>query len=137
MPIVVAARLRVRDGQLTPEFGRHANLAIEQVKKANGCLATAFLEDAQLTFWNLSIWKDEATMLDYMRSGAHLAAMPDLKNLCDQATILRWEQENADVPTWLEVYARIPLEGRASMLTHPVPEHLLLSFPKPQIKEEA
>jgi quinol monooxygenase YgiN len=133
MPVFVVARLRVRDVQFMPEFGAHAMQSVAQVQQAAGCLGAAFLEDDNLTFWNATVWESEAAMLAYVRSGAHRAAMPSLAQICDQATMLRFEQPDSTLPSWLDLYSRLKAEGRASKLDDPAPEHFSREFPLPKL----
>jgi quinol monooxygenase YgiN len=135
MPLVIVARLRVRHPQFMPEFGMHAMQSVAQVRQAKGCLRAAFLEDQNLTFWNATIWESENAMLEFVRSGAHRAAMPNLARVCDQAIMLRFEQPDNNLPTWLDLHARLKPEGRASKLDEPAPEHFLREFPVPNGKE--
>jgi quinol monooxygenase YgiN len=132
MPLVVVARLRVRLPQFMPEFGTHAMQSVAQVQQAKGCLGAAFLEDENLTFWNATVWESEAAMLEFVRSGAHRAAMPSLAQVCDQATMLRFEQPDTTLPSWLELHARLQPKGRASKLDNPAPEHFSREFPVPK-----
>ncbi len=132
MPLVVVARLRVRSPEFMMTFGPHAMGSVEQVGRADGCLNAAFLEDANLTFWNATVWQSEAAMRAFRNSSAHGAALPHLAELCDEATMLRWEQASADLPSWTEAHARLKLEGRPSKVSHPSPAHLSLEFPAPQ-----
>jgi quinol monooxygenase YgiN len=132
MPLVVVARLRVRSPELMSAFGPHAMGSVEQISRADGCLGAAFLEDANLTFWNATVWRDEAAMRAFRNSDAHGNALPQLAELCDEATMLRWEQTSDALPSWSDAHARLKLEGRASKVNHPSPAHLSLEFPAPQ-----
>ncbi len=133
MPLVIAARLRVRAPEFMPVFGTHATQSIEQVKTAAGCLATNFLQDNNLTFWNCSIWKSETAMQAYMRSGAHKAAMPDLAETCCEAVMARWEQADASIPSWLEVHEKIVQTGKGSKLNYPSLAQETRDFPLPRV----
>jgi quinol monooxygenase YgiN len=133
MPLVIVARLRVRGPEHMPIFGMHALGSVEQVKHAEGCLGAAFLEDANLTFWNATVWRDETAMRLFRNTAAHASAMLHLAELCDEATMLRWQQASSDLPSWLEAHARLKFEGRASKVLHPSTAHVSLEFPLPRI----
>jgi quinol monooxygenase YgiN len=132
MPLVVVARLRVRSPELMAVFGPHAMGSVEQISHAEGCLGAAFLEDANLTFWNATVWQDETAMRAFRNSGPHANALPQLAELCDEATMLRWEQDSPELPSWSEAHARLKPEGRASKVNHPSPAHFSLEFPVPK-----
>lgn len=38
--------------------------------------------------------------------------MPKLPDWCDEASVTRWEQVGAELPTWAEAYRRMSAEGR-------------------------
>jgi hypothetical protein len=55
----------------------------------------------------MTIWQDEAAMKTYRNSGAHLKAMPKLRQWCDQSATARWQQNQAVFPSWQEAEQRL------------------------------
>ena len=62
-------------------------------------------------------------MRAYMSSGAHKPAMRKLVGWCDEASVVHWEQESAELPSWTEVHRRMQADGRASHVAHPSVAH--------------
>ena len=72
-------------------------------------------------------------MKKFMTSGSHRKAMRKLPAWCDEAAVVHWTQENAELPTWQEAYQRLKNEGRRSKVNHPSPRHQAYEFPEPKI----
>jgi hypothetical protein len=99
-----------------------------QVKKSGGFLGGGVLADRHRTFWTMTLWDDQASMLRYMTTGEHKAAMPHLLDWCDEASVVHWEQPEATKPSWGEAETRMRSMGRVSKVRHPSPQHATLSF---------
>jgi len=57
--------------------------------------------------------------------------MPRLLEWCDEASIVHWLQESAELPSWDEAHRRIQQEGRRSKVNHPSAAHLAYEIPSP------
>ena len=117
-------RLRVRSWIYLPAFFWHTQGAIRQARRADGFGQGALLADCCRTFWTMTAWDSEASMRAYMLAGPHRKAMPHLINWCDEASLVHWEQEGDDLPTWEVAHRRLCHEGRASKVRNqpePVP----------------
>ena len=128
MPLVSVTRFRARSIRFIPLFAFHANRAIAQVRKADGFIAGEVQRQADRALWTMTVWRDQAAMLAYMTSGAHGKAMPHLRDWGIEASVIRWTQDGAEVPSWLEAARRMREEGRPSRLRHPGPDHASLGF---------
>jgi hypothetical protein len=62
---------------------------------------------------------DEDAMRAFMLSGPHQRAMPKLFNWCDEASVIHWNQETAELPSWSEAHRRMVEDGRQSRVRHP------------------
>jgi hypothetical protein len=71
-------------------------------------------------------------MRTYRNTDAHKKAMSKLQHWCDEASIVHWQQENEEFPTWLQTHERMMREGRLSKVKHPSPQHLLEQIPAPR-----
>jgi hypothetical protein len=60
----------------------------------------------------MTAWEDAAAMNAFRVVGAHRGAMPKLLDWCDEASIVRWDQETSELPPWLEVHRRMVKDGR-------------------------
>jgi hypothetical protein len=131
MPFVSVTRLRLRSYRYLPQFLWFAISSGIQVKRSPGNLNAAFLRGSRLTFWTLTIWKDEASMRAFMMSGAHRKAMPKLLDWCDEAALGHWTQNAAALPGWKEAHRRIVTEGRLSKVRYPSPDQRANRIPEP------
>jgi heme-degrading monooxygenase HmoA len=129
MPLVSVTRFRPRSLLSMPEFTFHAARSMAQVRKAEGWLAGAVKRDGDQAFWTLTVWRDEAAMLAYVISGPHGVALPRLREIAVEASMVRWVAETDALPDWSEGVRRMRHEGRASRLKRPGPNHEGLSYP--------
>jgi hypothetical protein len=62
-------------------------------------------------------------MKAFMRSGVHGPVMKKLLEWCDEAALVHWTQDDANLPTWDQAHTRIRQEGRRSKVNHPSTAH--------------
>ena len=62
-------------------------------------------------------------MRAFMLAPPHLPAMRKLLEWCDEAALVHWSQEGAELPAWSDAHARMQREGRASKVNHPTEDH--------------
>lgn len=137
MAFVSITRLRVRSLRYLPQFLWYSVLSSRQAKRASGCLAVELLRDANHAYWTKTVWQDEAAMRGFMSSGAHHRAMPKLKEWCDEACVVHWEQASAELQGWQEAHQRMVADGRRSKVNHPSPAQVAYEIPKPKTEEES
>ena len=88
--------------------------------------------DRKLTFWTMTLWKEEADMRAYRNTDAHKKAMPKLQHWCDEASVAHWKHEGETFPSWIDAHERMLKEGRASKVKSPSPDHLAFKIPAPR-----
>ena len=81
--------------------------------------------------------RERDSMLRYMTTGAHKAAMPHLMKWCDEASVAHWEQEEMTLPSWEEADRRMREGGRISKVNKPSREHAGLNYRKPRTSGSA
>ncbi|MBF2026322.1 MAG: DUF3291 domain-containing protein [Oscillatoriales cyanobacterium C42_A2020_001] len=123
MAFVSVTRLRLRSWLYLPLFLRHAIPSSQQSMAAPGNLKTFTRQQRFSVFWTLTVWQDETSMRNYMRSGAHREAMPKLAEWCDEASTVHWHQEGIEPPSWEEATRRMLAEGRLAPVQHPSANH--------------
>ncbi len=123
MAFVSVTRLRLRSPLYLLLFLRHAIPSSQQSIAAPGNLKTLTWQQRFLVFWTLTVWEDEASMRNYMRSGAHRQAMPKLAEWCDEASTVHWHQEDVEPPSWDEAIRRMLAEGRLAPVKCPSANH--------------
>ena len=130
---VSLTRLRLRSFRFIPLFMIHAFRSVRQVKKAPGFLYGALLNDRSWTFWTMTAWDSQENMRQFMTTGSHKRVMPHLLHWCDEASVAHWEQQETDLPSWMEADKRMREGGRASKVRNPSPQHATLDYRAPRI----
>lgn len=134
MVVVSVTRLRVRHWRYLPGFFVQAIRSALQAKSASGNLAVSIVNDTRNTFWTCTAWENEAAIGSFMLSGVHRRVMPRLLKWCDEASVVRWAQDSAQLPLWSEVHRRMQEEGRPSKVAHPSADHLSYKIPAPNVQ---
>jgi hypothetical protein len=132
--LISLTRLRVRAWRFLPGFLLGTLRARQQAVRAAGFRGGRLLVDRSRTYWTITAWQDEASMRAYRGSGAHGKVMPRLLEWCDEASVLHWSAETAELPDWPAAYERMVKEGRPSRVNHPSPNHDALRFPPPRVQ---
>ena len=119
MPLVSITRLRVRTWRYVPQFLVQSLRAARQAGRTPGNLAVSILRGADRVFWMRTLWRDEAAMRSFMRSGVHRRVVARLPKWCDEAALVHWVQQQSEPPSWPEAHRRLQREGRRSRVIHP------------------
>jgi hypothetical protein len=119
MPFVSITRLRVRSWRYLPGFLIQSFRAARQARRAAGSLAVSVLRDADRAFWTRTVWRDEAAMRAFMRSGVHRRIKARLPAWCDEAALAHWVQGASEPPSWSEAYRLLQQGGRRARVNHP------------------
>jgi hypothetical protein len=137
MPLVAITRLRVRSWRYLPGFLWRTLLSARQARAAPGNLDVALLRDANRTFWTRTVWTDQPAMRAFMVAGAHRTTMPRLLEWCDEASLVDWQQESAEPPSWPEAHRRLLQDGRRSRVNHPSEAQRRYDIPAPRVSGAA
>ena len=129
---VSVTRLRVRSFWFLPGFIYYALRSAKQASNSPGNLGKGLLGEANNTYWTRTAWTDEAAMRAFMMAAPHRSAMGKLAEWCDEASVVHWTQETAELPAWDEAHRRMVAEGRASRVRHPSAAHLAFQIPPPK-----
>jgi hypothetical protein len=132
LPFVSVTRLRVRSWRYLPAFLIHSWRAARQAKHASGNLAVSVLRADNRAFWTRTVWRDEAAMRTFMRSGAHRRVMPRLAKWCDEAATAHWVQDGFQPPSWLSAYQQLQQRGRRSRVERPSDAQQRFDIPPPR-----
>jgi len=131
--VIAATRLHLRSWFYLAPFLWRTFLTSRQVARAAGFIGGRLLIDKYAAFWTVTGWQNEAVMRAYRDSGAHRAAMPNLRLWCDESTAAHWPGESGTLPAWGEIHRRLVLEGRASPVERPSAKHSFKQFPAPDV----
>jgi hypothetical protein len=132
MTFISVTRLRIRSIRFLPGFLYYALRSTRQARQTPGNVEVRTRNDANLTFWTATAWKDEASMRAFMMSGPHRKAMSKLIHWCCEASIVHWTQEASALPDWQEAHRRMLAEGRPSKVNHPTSDQLAFRIPPPR-----
>lgn len=121
MYTVSITRLRVRSIFYMPLFLLHAMRTMTQAQKADGVAGAETRFEKNNVVWTKTVWADETQMKKYRGSGAHQIAMRMLSEMCNEASVARWQQPDAQLPAWEEAHRRMLTEGKLSKVKHPSP----------------
>jgi heme-degrading monooxygenase HmoA len=132
MPLISLTRLRVRSFRYLPGFLWDTFQSVRQVQRSPGFLGGRLLVNSGYVFWTMTAWQDEAAMNAYRTSGAHRQAMPELLNWCDEAAVVHWTEESAEIPEWQQAEQHMSENGRLSKVNHPSAVQASQHIPPPQ-----
>jgi heme-degrading monooxygenase HmoA len=133
MPFISVTRLRVRSVRFLPLFVLFTFRSLRQVKTAAGFQNGGLLADRDWTFWTMTAWDNQDSMMRYMTAGSHKEAMPRLLAWCDEASVVHWDQSETALPAWTEADQRMRANGHASKVRNPSPQHATLSYRTPRV----
>jgi hypothetical protein len=117
-------RLRIRKLRFLPGFLFHTLRCQRQLRRSPGFLGGYTATGPRRTFWTVTLWRDEAAMHAFRRTGAHLKAMPKLLDWCDEASVATLGDAGNTLPTPGEAARRLEAEGRLSKVRNPSAEHV-------------
>ena len=129
---ISVTRLRVRSFVYLPEFIWHTFRSASQAEHTRGFLGGKMLINAKNVYWTLTAWDGDAAMNEFRIAAAHCAAMPKLLDFCDEASVVHWSQETAELPSWEESHRQMVMEGRSSKVNDPSSDQLAYQFSLPQ-----
>jgi heme-degrading monooxygenase HmoA len=132
MPLISVTRLRVRTWTFLPQFLWDTIKSVRQVQRSAGFLGGRLLVNARYVFWTMTAWQDEAAMNAYRTGGAHRKAMPKLLNWCDEAAVVHWTQDSAEIPDWRQAQEHMAEKGKLSKVNHPSAVQASQRIPAPQ-----
>ncbi len=136
MPLVAVTRLHVRSEEFLPAFFEAAFASGAEAEQATGNLSSvAVVEPDGRTFWTRTVWSDRQAMRTFMRLPGHSAAMPKLREWCDEASVVNWEQEDSGSPSWPAAHERMQRDGRTSRVDHPSPAQETFTIPPPDLPD--
>lgn len=134
MPFVSITRLRVRSWSYFPAFLVQTLRISRQAVRADGNLAVRLLRDHRNAFWTGTSWSSEGSMKAFMHAKPHGPTMRSLLRWCDEAALVHWTQDGAELPSWEDAHKRIQQEGRPSKVKHPSAAHTAHMIPAPTLR---
>lgn len=121
MPVVSVTRLRVRSLRHLPEFLWLTIGIRRQARGSTGFLNGALSTAPRLTFWTTTVWADEGAMKAFRDTNPHKRAVRRLLDICGEASLVRWTQDDPGVASPSVMLERLRTIGRTSKVRHPSP----------------
>jgi heme-degrading monooxygenase HmoA len=131
MPIIVVARLRLRDPSLLDEFFTRASGVLELAQKMEGNLGTDALAEGQDVWWDVTAWDGRASIEAFKNTEPHLSTIGLVDHLCSEASFVDWEQDSSELPDWQTSWRRLVADGRSATLTNASDANETRAFPAP------
>jgi hypothetical protein len=132
MTFISVTRLHLRSPLYLPAFLWNTFLSTWQVINTPGFKGGKLLADANQTYWTMTAWDEQAAMKIYRNRGTHRSVMPKIQDWCDEASFVHWQQEDSNLPDWIEVYNRMMQEGFSTKLSKPSSAHLERNIQQPR-----
>jgi hypothetical protein len=130
---VSVTRLRLRHPALLLKFLRSSSACIKQAQASSDLIAGATIFEFPLIFWTVTAWSSARPMHMYMGSGAHLAAMPKLREWCCYAVTTHFEHSTTELPSVTEALKALRANPKFAAVLNPSPEHKDQKIPDPRI----
>jgi hypothetical protein len=103
-PLIVAVgRITLRPEASRLRFIIHTIMSLWQAKRAEGCVH-ASTNGGDGAHYSMSVWRSEAAMRAFARSGAHLRAMRAARGFAEEARFRHWHATT--VPDWSAAFDR-------------------------------
>jgi hypothetical protein len=131
MPIIVVARLRLKDPSLLDEFFTRATGVLELAQKMDGNLGADALAQGQDVWWDVTAWQGRAQIETFMKTEPHLSTIGLVDHLCSEASFVDWEQDSSELPDWQTSWRRLVADGRSATLTNASDANETRDFPAP------
>lgn len=92
-------------------FVPHAIRSKRQADKADGLISISIKPEGFLVQRTLTVWQDETSMKNYVRSGWHLDAMKAFPKMANKSYVVTFDVE--EEPSWEEAIQQLRTRGRA------------------------
>lgn len=114
--LVMASSLPAKDYAATPALFRGASATKRQLRDADGLVGFAMLaRPLRKQYGSLSVWRDEAALQAFARSGSHGELMRGLALQMGQTAFVRWSIKGSDGrPSWREAWDRLASSSQGS-----------------------
>jgi hypothetical protein len=133
MPIIVVARLRLRDHSLQDEFFGRATAVLEQAQQTDGNLGADAFADAHDVWWDVTAWQGRAPIETFMNTEPHLSTRALVNHLCDEASFVDWKQDSPQLPDWQTAWRRLVADGESAPITNASDANKGRDFPAPVV----
>lgn len=96
--IASITRIKLKNPLKLFKFIAVAPKIMKQAANSPGNLSYTGRYKGYLTFWTITTWEDEKSMIDFVRSGLHLEVMKQTRYYSDDFSTANWIVDNT--PSW-------------------------------------
>ena len=129
MAFISITRLKVKSIFYLLQFMRANEASAKQLMATPGFIAGKELINKNLTFWTLTMWKDDGSMKEFRNSVPHRKAIQKLPYWCNEASYFHWSQEDEILPEWIPASEKLLHEGKLTKVRKPSSNQLSNKFP--------
>jgi hypothetical protein len=106
--LVLLSYLPLQRFRTMPGFLRHVRAIQRQLRGTKGLLGYSFdAHPLARRSWTLSVWEDEGSLMEFVRTGSHLGTMGALRGKMGRTMFVRWKAEGSEIPpSWDGALAR-------------------------------
>ena len=129
MHFVSVTRLKLRSIWKFFPFRKANEASIKSLLQTDGLLEAHELMDKGFTFWTLTVWDSQDSMMRFRNSPAHREAMRNLPDWCEEASYHHWVSVGDEQVNWSIASAKLLNEGKLSKVRTPSPNQTTGVFP--------
>jgi hypothetical protein len=122
-------RLKLRSVRLLPQFLNTIHKIRIHAEGSGGLLDMYLAIDRRLAFWTLTVWKNQASMQQFVGSGAHMIAMQYLRDWCSEAALKGMAWKSDRTPDLAEASLILSQDAHFSTLNFPNLAHQTKQLP--------
>ncbi len=109
--IASITELRLKNFWCYLRFIPHAMKSHRQASRSPGLISISVKSEGLLIQRTLTVWTDETAMMQYVRSGAHLAAMKVFRQIANRSFTHHFEIDSST--SWDEALQILKVHGRS------------------------
>ncbi len=107
--ITSITKIKLKNILKLPKFFFISSKIFKQARSAQGNKGMRS-RSTGLTFYTLTLWDDEKSMMDFMLSGPHKEAMKIIRNFSSDYGSSRWN--STDMPSWDDALSKLASDKR-------------------------
>ena len=106
--LVMASHLPLIRLSATVQFFRGVRAIRKQLATAEGLIGYALrARPLARDYWTLSVWENESSLRQFMRTAPHVGLMSSLKPIMGPTKFVQWQISGIGRPSWPDAMARL------------------------------
>lgn len=105
--LVLLSYLPLERFRTMPRFLRYVRAIQRQLRGTKGPGYSFDAHPLGRRFWTLSVWEDEGSLMEFVRTSPHLGTMATPRDKMGRTMFVRWKAKGSDIPpSWDGALAR-------------------------------